>query len=158
MNIFFQFHVTNERLRLYFYAGKITNFPFTYEKVNKTNSLKPFGCNGPLAIKALFCVTTDISFSALRTHFLRVDSWYHTPRDTSRNVVKQFVLRVREKKNAYGDIIVHSGLPESVVALFIDLLMLVLDLSKNIDCGHKNDCQRYQTETTQDDSNIYDFM
>ena len=32
----------------FFYAGKIAQFSFTYEKVNKTDSVQPYGCNGPL--------------------------------------------------------------------------------------------------------------
>ena len=37
-----------ERLRLYFYAGEIAYLSFTYEKVNKTDSLQPYGCKGRL--------------------------------------------------------------------------------------------------------------
>ena len=32
-------------------AGKIANFSFRYEKVNKTDSLQPSCCNGPLVIE-----------------------------------------------------------------------------------------------------------
>ena len=32
-------------------AGKMVHFTFTYEKVNKADSLQPFGCNGPLVLK-----------------------------------------------------------------------------------------------------------
>ena len=42
-----KFHVTNGRLRLYFYAGNIAHYTSTYEKVNKTDRLQAFGCNGP---------------------------------------------------------------------------------------------------------------
>ena len=41
--ILFQYHINKERLRLYFYAGKIAHFCFTDEKVNKTDSLQPSG-------------------------------------------------------------------------------------------------------------------
>ena len=60
-------HVNNGRLVLYFYAGKVAHFSFTYEKVNKIDSLqpshstglkvnkidslKPSGCNGHKNIK-----------------------------------------------------------------------------------------------------------
>ena len=32
-------------------AGKIAHFIFTYEKVDKTDSLQPSGCNGLLVLK-----------------------------------------------------------------------------------------------------------
>ena len=33
---------------MYFYPGKIVHSSFTYEKVNKTDIVKPSGCNGRL--------------------------------------------------------------------------------------------------------------
>ena len=31
-------------------AGVIADFSFTYEKINKTDSLQPSGCNGPFVL------------------------------------------------------------------------------------------------------------
>ena len=33
--------------RLYFHAGKIAHYSYTYKNVNLTDSLLPSGCNGP---------------------------------------------------------------------------------------------------------------
>ena len=46
------------RLRLYFYAGKIAHFSFTYEKLNKTDGLQQYGCIGPLVY--IFCVHLSV--------------------------------------------------------------------------------------------------
>ena len=35
-------------------AGKITHFSFAYEKVNKTDSFRPSGCDGPFIKKDEF--------------------------------------------------------------------------------------------------------
>ena len=42
------FVVTKERFKLNFNAGEIAHFSFTYEKVNKTDSLQQSCCNRPL--------------------------------------------------------------------------------------------------------------
>ena len=55
------FHVTKGRLRLYFYAGKIAHVSLTYNKVNKTHSLQPSCCNGPLvSISSFRCVCLSV--------------------------------------------------------------------------------------------------
>ena len=41
---FWETQVTKGRLRQYFYAGQIAYFSFTYEKVNKTDSLQQATC------------------------------------------------------------------------------------------------------------------
>ena len=67
-------------------AGKIDNFSFTYEKVNKTDSLQPSGCNGPLVCinrRSVFCLLIKGTPSSLLSHtaaswlvFIKTDIFY----------------------------------------------------------------------------------
>ena len=44
-------------------AGRSTHFYLTYEEVNKTDSLQPSGCNGPLVYINLRCVGQFVCYS-----------------------------------------------------------------------------------------------
>ena len=46
----------------YIFAGKFAQFSFTYEKVNRTDSLQPSSCDGPLVIDNRRIIESNLSF------------------------------------------------------------------------------------------------